>query len=345
MRWVEAAGLRVSAIGLGGWQFGSPAWGWGRDWGPTEVRAICARAVELGVTLFDTAEIYGDGESERLLGDALSRSPARDSIVLATKVSPLGLTRERLRAAARASLDRLGTDRIDLYQVHGMDWRVAESVKMSGMRDLMASGDIRHVGVSNYDLARWREAEAALGRPVVSNQVRYSLLTRRPERELLPYAVANRRLLIAWSPLEQGLLSGKYTDGTTPQVDRPSTEYFSPENFRRAQPVIRALQELATARDATPAQVALAWLISHPGVAAIVGARSLAQLEENAAAADLTLAADEVAYLTATADRFRPTRTPGEEVREIARRAARRGRQLAGVERLWDRRQAGAPGA
>ena len=338
MRWVEAAGLRVSAIGLGGWQFGSPAWSWCRDWGPAEARAVCARAVELGVTLFDTAEIYGDGDSERLLGDALSGSPARDSIVLATKVSPFGLTHERLRAAARASLDRLGTDRIDLYQVHGMDWRVAESVKMSGMRDLIASGEIRHVGVSNYDLARWREAEAALGRPVVSNQVRYSLLTRRPERELLPYAVANRRLLIAWSPLEQGLLSGKYTDGTAPRFDRPSTEYFSPENFRRAQPVVRALQELAAARAATPAQVALAWLISHPGVAAIVGARSLAQLEENAAAADLTLADDEVAYLTATADRFRPTRRPAEEVREVVRRAARRGRQLAGVERWWDRR-------
>ena len=338
MRWVEAAGLRTSVIGLGGWQFGTPAWNWGRDWGPAEARKICARAVELGITLFDTAESYGDGESERLLGEALSRSPTRDAIILATKVSPFSLTSERLRAAARASLGRLGTDRIDLYQVHGMDWRVAESVKMSGMQDLIASGEVRHVGVSNYDLASWKEAEAALGRPVVTNQVRYSLLTRRPERQLLPYAVANRRLLIAWSPLEQGLLSGKYSDGRAPRFDRPSTEYFSPENLRRARPVLCTLQEIATAKDVTPAQVALAWLIHHPNVVAIVGARSLAQLEENAAAADLVLADDEVAHLTTAADSFRPTPRPGEEMRRVVRVVARSVRQLAGVERWWDRR-------
>jgi aryl-alcohol dehydrogenase-like predicted oxidoreductase len=338
MRWVEAAGLRVSVIGLGGWQFGTEAWNWGRDWGPTEARAICDRAVELGITLFDTAESYGDGASERLLGDALSRSPMRDSIILATKVSPFGLTRDRLRAAAHASLGRLGTDRIDLYQVHGTDWRVAESIKMSGMQDLIASGEIRHVGVSNYDLAGWKEAEVALGRPVVTNQVRYSLLTRRPERQLLPYAVANGRLLIAWSPLEQGLLSGKYSDGTAPRFNRPSTEYFSPKNLRRARPVVCALQEIATARDATPAQVALAWLIHHPNVVAIAGAKSLAQLEENAAAADLVLADDEIAHLTAAADSFHPTRRPREEARRVARDVARSVRQLAGVERWWDRR-------
>jgi aryl-alcohol dehydrogenase-like predicted oxidoreductase len=338
MRWVEAAGLRMSVIGLGGWQFGTPAWNWGRDWGPAEARRICARAVELGITLFDTAESYGDGESERLLGEALSRSPTRDSIILATKVSPFSLTPDRLRAAARASLGRLSTDRIDLYQVHGMDWRVAESIKMSGMQELIASGEIRHVGVSNYDLVSWKEAEGALGQPVVTNQVRYSLLTRGPERQLLPYAIANKRLLIAWSPLEQGLLSGKYSDGTAPRFNRPSTEYFSPENLRRARPVLCALQEIATAKDATPAQVALAWLIHHPNVVAIAGARSLVQLEENAAAADLALADDEVAYLTAAADSFRPTRRPREEVRRVVREVARGVRQLAGVERWWDRR-------
>jgi aryl-alcohol dehydrogenase-like predicted oxidoreductase len=338
MRWVEAAGLHVSAIGLGGWQFGTRAWNWGRDWGPAEARRILTRAVELGITLFDTAESYGDGESERLLGSALSGSPARDSIALATKVSPFGLTRERVRAAARASLGRLGTDRIDLYQVHGMDWRVAESVKMIGMRDLIASGEISHVGVCNYDLDSWREAEEALGRPVVTNQVRFSLLTRRPERELLPYAVANERLLIAWSPLEQGLLTGKYAEERAPRFNRPSIEYFSPENLRRAEPVVHAVREVAAARDATPAQVALAWLVHHPNVVAIPGARSVAQLEENAATTQLALADDEVAHLTTAADRFRPTRHPREEARRVARVMARRARRLAGVERWRDRR-------
>src|SRR4029453_7580384 len=109
MRWIQAGGLRVSGIGLGGGQVGTPAWGWGRAWGPAEARAICTRAAKLGVTLFDTAESYGRGESERMLGDALLRLPARASIVVATKVSGLGLTREHVRAAARASLKRLGS--------------------------------------------------------------------------------------------------------------------------------------------------------------------------------------------------------------------------------------------
>jgi aryl-alcohol dehydrogenase-like predicted oxidoreductase len=121
MRWIQARGLRVSVIGLGGWQLGTPAWGRGRDLGPAEAKSTCARAAELGVTLFDTAENYGRGKSERVLGDALSRLPARESIIVATKVSGLGLTRERGRAAARASLERLGTDWIDLYQVHCLD--------------------------------------------------------------------------------------------------------------------------------------------------------------------------------------------------------------------------------
>jgi aryl-alcohol dehydrogenase-like predicted oxidoreductase len=330
MRWIQAGGLRVSVIGLGGWQLGTPAWGWGRDWGPPEARVICTRAAELGITLFDTAESYGRGESERILGDALSRLPARESIVVATKVSGLGLTRERVRGAARASLERLGTDRIDLYQVHGLDRWVPEAVKMVGMRDLVRSGEIRHVGVSNYDLGRWREAEAALGRPVVTNQVRYSLLTRRPERDLLPHATANDRLIIAWSPLEQGLLAGKYSSGTAPRFRRASTELFSSENLRRAAPVIGALREVAATHDATPAQVALAWLVHHPNVVAIPGAKSVSQLEENAAAADLTLADDEVAHLTAAADGFRPARHPREQARRAAMRARGRIRQLVG---------------
>jgi aryl-alcohol dehydrogenase-like predicted oxidoreductase len=327
VRSIQAGRLRVSVIGLGGWQVGTSAWGWGRDWGPAEARAICTRAAELGVTLFDTAESYGRGDSERMLGDAISKLSTRASIIVATKVSGLGLTRERVRGAARA---RLGIDWIDLYQVHGLDRWVPEAVKMAGMHDLLQSGEIRHVGVSNYDLGRWQEAEVALGHPVVSNQVRYSLLTRRPERDLLPHAVANDRLIIAWSPLEQGLLAGKYDSGTVPRFRRPSTELFSSENLRRAAPVIGALWEVAATHHATPAQVALAWLVHHPHVVAIPGAKSVSQLEENAAAADLVLADDEVAHLTAVADRFRPARHPREQARRVAMRARGRIQQLVG---------------
>jgi aryl-alcohol dehydrogenase-like predicted oxidoreductase len=196
------------------------------------------------------------------------------------------------------------------------------------MWTLQAGGLVRHVGVSNYGLGRWKAAEAALGGPVVSNQVRYSLLTRKPERALLPHAAAAGRLIVAYSPLAQGVLAAKYTAGTAPGGARAGNLLFSAENLRRAEPVLDALRELAAAHQASPAQVALAWVVHHPGVVAIPGARSVAQVEANAAAADLRLAPDELAHLTGAADRFhrdvvasagsvatrrlRPTRRPAE---------------------------------
>jgi aryl-alcohol dehydrogenase-like predicted oxidoreductase len=304
VRYVEACGLRVSVIGLGAWQFGSPEWGWGAQFGPAEALAVVDRARALGITLIDTAELYGRGESERLLGRALADPAARDSVVLASKVTPTWPTRDRVAAAARGSLARLGTDRLDLYQVHWPNPLVPQGSTMAGMRTLRAGGLIRQVGVSNYSLARWRAAEAALGGPVVSNQVRYSLLTRRPERRLLPHVAAAGRLIVASSPLAQGVLAAKYTADTAPGGVRATNLLFSAENLRRAEPVLQALRELARAHQATPAQVALAWVVHHPGVVAIPGATSVAQVEANAAAADLRLAPDELAHLTTAADRF-----------------------------------------
>jgi aryl-alcohol dehydrogenase-like predicted oxidoreductase len=304
VRYVEACGLRVSVIGLGAWQFGSPEWGWGTQFGPAEALAVVDRARALGVTLIDTAELYGRGESERLLGRALADPTARDPVVLASKVTPTWPTRDRVAAAARGSLARLDTDHLDLYQVHWPNPLVSQRSTMAGMRTLLAGGLIRHVGVSNYGLGRWRAAEAALGGPVVSDQVRYSLLSRRPERELLPHAAAVGRLVVAYSPLAQGVLTGRYTAATAPGGVRARNLLFSPENLRRAEPVLSALRELAAAHQATPAQVALAWVVHHPGVVAIPGAKSVAQMEANAAAADLRLAPDELAHLTAAADRF-----------------------------------------
>jgi aryl-alcohol dehydrogenase-like predicted oxidoreductase len=304
VRYVEACGLRVSVIGLGAWQFGSPEWGWGSQFGPAEALAVVERARALGITLIDTAELYGRGESERLLGRALANPAAREAVVLASKVTPTWPTRERVAAAARGSLARLGTDRLDLYQVHWPNPLVPQRSTMAGMRTLKAGGLVLQVGVSNYGLRRWRAAEAALGGPVVSNQVRYSLLTRQPERRLLPHAAATGRLIVAYSPLAQGVLTAKYTADTAPDGVRSGNLLFSAENLRRAEPVLAALRELASAHRATPAQVALAWVIAHPGVVAIPGAKSVAQVEANAAAADLTLAPDELAHLTAAADRF-----------------------------------------
>jgi aryl-alcohol dehydrogenase-like predicted oxidoreductase len=305
VRYVEACGLRVSVIGLGAWQLGAPEWGWGSQFGPAEALAVVDRARALGVTLVDTAELYGHGESERLLGRALADPAARDAVVLASKVAPTWPTRDRVAAAARGSLARLRTDRLDLYQVHWPNPLVPQRSTMSGMRTLQAGGLVGQVGVSNYGLARWRAAEAALGGPVVSNQVRYSLLTRRPERDLLPYAAAAGRLVIAYSPLAQGVLAAKYTADTAPGGARAANLLFSAENLRRAGPLLAALREVAAAHQVTPAQVALAWVVRHPNVVAIPGAKSVAQVEANAAAADLILAPDELAHLTGAADRFR----------------------------------------
>lgn len=323
MRYVEACGLRTSVVGLGAWQFGSPEWGWGRDFGPAEAQAIVERARSLGITLIDTAEVYGNGESERVLGRILAASGTRDSFVLATKVAPTWPTGERVKAAARASLARLGTDRLDLYQVHWPNPLVPQSSTMSGMRTLQDGGLVRHVGVSNYGLARWREAEAALGRPVVSDQVQYNLLRRLPERDLVPYAARRGRLVIAYSPLAQGVLGGRYSAGYVPTGTREVNLLFSEENLRRAGPVLEALREVAAAHDATPAQIALTWVIHHPHVVAIPGAKSVAQVESNAAAADIVLADDEYLHLTQASDSFHR-----ETLASVARLAGRRARRL-----------------
>jgi aryl-alcohol dehydrogenase-like predicted oxidoreductase len=168
---------------------------------------------------------------------------------------------------------------------------------------VLDAGIARHVGVSNYGLGRWRAIERALGRPVLSNQVRFSLASPSPHWELVPYAAERDRLVIAYSPLAQGLLAAGDPAGW-----RTGTRRMNPllrdASRRRARPLIAAVGEIAAAHGATPAQVALAWVISHPNSAAIPGARTLEQLEQNAAAADLVLDPDELARLTREAERF-----------------------------------------
>lgn len=185
MRHVEADGVRVSAIGIGTWQFGSFEWGYGSDYANREAPAILRRAIELGIDLVDTAEIYGFGRSERIVGRATS--DLRDRAFIATKVFPLMPLAPIVRQRGRASARRLGVEKIDLYQVHWPNPLVPISATMNGMRSLQDSGLVRHVGVSNFSLDRWREAELALGRPVVSNQVQYSMIKRRAEA-IIEYA-------------------------------------------------------------------------------------------------------------------------------------------------------------
>ena len=300
---------RISKIGLGTWQFGSRDWGYGEQYDTQDAHAIVRRALELGVTLFDTAEIYGFGRSERILGQALGGN--RESVFLATKLLPVVPIAPVVEQRAVASANRLGVSRLDLYQVHQPNPVFRDGMIMRGMRALQRIGLVGDVGVSNYSLDRWRAAEAALGTRVVSNQVRYSLVARAPERELIPFAESNGHIVIAYSPLAQGLLSGRYHREHRPSNRvRASSPLFLPENLERAGPLIGALRDVADAHGVTPAQIALAWAIRSPAVVAIPGASSVEQLESNVAAAEIELTENEYQALQAASDRFRPVGGP-----------------------------------
>src|SRR5690349_21225370 len=212
MRYLSTVpGKQISKIGLGTWQFGSREWGYGSQYADEVAQAIVGRALELGVTLFDTAEIYGFGRSERILGAALGEDI--ESVFLATKILPVLPIAPVVEQRAVASAARLGARFLDLYQVHQPNPAVRDGTIMRGMRALQRVGLVGEVGVSNYSLKRWRAAEGALGSRVLSNQVRYSLVDRGPDRELIPYAHDQGRVVIAYSPLAQGLLSGRYHEG------------------------------------------------------------------------------------------------------------------------------------
>ena len=290
MKYVAMGSQNVSAVGLGTWQFGEPGWGWGRELNDKEAQRIVHRALELGINFFDTAEGYGNGRSEEILGRMLKGR--REEAVIATKVSP-PLGPDKVRRAAERSLQRLNMDYVDLYQLHAPDTGTPISQTMEAMRDLMDSGKVSQVGVSNFGLNEWQRAEAALGRAVISNQVEYHLLERRYAETLLPYASEQARIVIAWSPLAQGLLSGRYGTGNVPRDLRADYGIFNRDNLRRAPAVIEVLQEIGQHHDATAAQVALAWLLRDLNVIAIPGARSVAQVEANAAAADIELSPEE----------------------------------------------------
>ena len=177
---------------------------------------------------------------------------------------------------------------------------------------------VSEMGVSNASLDRWRAAEQALGSRVHSNQVGYSLITRSAERDLLPYAESHGRIVIAYRPLEVGLLSGKYDRDNRPaDRARATSPLFMPENLERLRDLIAALREVADAHSVTPAQVALAWVIHHPAVATIPGVSSVEQLESNVAAADIDLADDEYRTLQRASDQFRPVPEPGFVSRQI----------------------------
>ncbi len=304
MRYVDVAGERLSVIGLGTWQFGAREWGYGSHYAEHDAVDILASALDLGVNLIDTAEIYGFGRSERIVGRAIA--DRRSEVFLATKVFPVLPVRSVVVRRAAGSARRLGISQIDLYQIHQPNPLVPLTEQMAAMRALQRSGVIRQIGVSNYTLARWQAAEGALGGPVFSNQVRFNLVDRRPLKEMTQWAADNDRVVIAYSPLAQGLLSGRYDAEHRPTAMRASSPAFLPENLDRARLLIETLKDIAAAHDATAAQVALAWVVSHRNVVAIPGASTVAQLKRNAEAAELELTAEDLHRLLDAAEAYHP---------------------------------------
>jgi aryl-alcohol dehydrogenase-like predicted oxidoreductase len=310
LRYLEVGDLRLSVVGLGTWQFGSRAWGYGREYEDEVAPALVQRALDLGITFVDTAGVYGMGRAERIVGRALRDH--HDEVTVGTKLVPAVPLAGFVSLQARRSAHHLGVRTIDLYQLHVPNPFVSPATTMRSMRPLVESGRVRRIGVSNHSLGRWQASERALGLPILTNQVRFSLAWPGASRELVPWAKAHDRIVIAYSPLAQGLLSSgiggadraEHRRGGRRRGVRLVNPQLSESGRRRAEPLVELVQEIAAAHDATPAQVSLAWLIGHGNVVVIPGARTIEQLEQNAAAADLELTPDEQARLSEAAERF-----------------------------------------
>ncbi len=283
-------GPKVSEIGIGMWQAGGKSWG--SDVRDRDCVAAMVRGVDLGINLADTAEVYGNGHSEEVVAQAI-RKVGRERVFVATKVSGDHLRAADVEKACRGSLKRLGVREIDLYQIHWPSvWdQVPLAETMKALERLERQGRIRHIGVSNFSARELETARSALSRTdVVSDQIQYSLLHRKPEAELLPYCAKEGVGILAWSPIAKGLLAAKYSAARRPK-DRVRSEEaaFKPANLRAMQPLFQTLRRVGRAHRKTPAQVALRWLADHPGVVPIPGAKRPAQAEENAGAAGWSL--------------------------------------------------------
>ena len=286
------SGIKVSQIGLGVWQ-ASGDWKGNDD----EITMALAKSLELGINLVDTAEAYGNGHSEEVLGRAL-KSLGRDNFVIATKVYGAHLRYDELQRAAEASMKRLGVSEIDLYQVHWPDpWQqIPLKHTMRALEKLYLEGKIRAIGVSNFAVRDLEEARSCLSRTdIVTNQLRYNLLQTEIEEEVLPYSKREGIRILAWSPLAQGALTGKYNKETRPQGDvREENALFTPQNMEESEKLLSVLSRIAKTHGATMSQVALNWLETNPLVIPIPGAKNAAQAEENAGSVSLKLTLEEL---------------------------------------------------
>ena len=310
-RQLGRSGLRVSVLSLGTMTFGGLG-GFSNvgATGVAEARRVLDRCIEAGVNLVDTADIYSNGVSEEIVGEIVKGR--RHDLLIATKcrfpseagANGAGSSRHHISRSVEASLSRLGTDYVDLYQLHGWDGQTALEETMAALDSLVKAGKVRYVGCSNYSAWHMMKALAVSDRLGLerfsSQQIYWSLIGRDAEVELVPAALDQGLGTLVWSPLAGGLLTGKYRRGAKPSEGRHLTDWDEPPIYDESKvyDVIDALVEVAEAHGVAPAQVSLAWLLSRPSVASvIVGARSEEQISGTLPAADLKLSADQLSRL------------------------------------------------
>jgi aryl-alcohol dehydrogenase-like predicted oxidoreductase len=306
-----STGLKVSRLCLGTMSYGSSKW---RDWvlDEQDSRAFFRQALEAGINFFDTADIYSEGASEEVTGRALKEMARRDELVIATKVyNPMGsapnsrgLSRKHIMEAVEASLRRLGTDYVDLYQIHRWDGSTPIAETLAALDDLVRAGKVRYIGASS--MYAWQFSKALYLADLhgwtrfVSMQNHYNLIYREEEREMIPLCLDQGIAVIPWSPLARGFLAGNRTQDKKGETTRSRSDdfahrmYYSEDDFK----VLERTRELAGRRGQRPAQVALAWMLHKPAITSpIIGATRLSHLEEALAALEIRLGADEIAFL------------------------------------------------
>ena len=300
---IGSSDLNVAPLGMGAWQWGDKSlWGFGKGYDKSDALAAFNVAVDAGINMVDTAEVYGGGVSEEIVGDCLRQ--AKRPVVVATKFAPLPtrIGRRTVMRALDGSLKRMGVNTIDLYQVHWSFPMLPIDMLMNILADAVQAGKVRYIGVSNYNVAQMRlayETLAKRGLPLVSNQVEYSLLHRTPEVDGIYAACRELNVtLIAYSPLAKGMLTGKYTPENPPPGLRRWMAQYRGVVLERIMVVTRELAQIGAAHDKTPAQVALNWLARQPGVLPIPGAKNAQQAQANAGAIGWDMTDDEADSLS-----------------------------------------------
>lgn len=305
MRKLGNSGLFVSELCFGTMTFGGTDGVWGQvgRLGQDEADALVAAALDAGINLFDTANVYANGRSEEILGQSLKNlGVAREEVVIATKVASSmgegpnmrGASRQHILSQARASLRRLGLDHIDLYQIHAFDPTTPIEETLEALDTLVRAGDVRYIGLSNW--AAWQIMKAVgITRarqlaPITSLQAYYTLVGRDLEREIAPLLASEKVGLMVWSPLAGGYLTGKYSDGSGVEGARQAELDFPPIDRVRGEPLIEVLRTVARKHDSQPAQIAIAWLLKQQVVSTvIVGAKRVEQLQQNIRATEIDL--------------------------------------------------------